>query len=484
MFEIALIALTVGAVLVHSFGLSLFVIAVCSILFAIGFFLLFPSKRSFIICPILAIICFIGAVRMSLQNSVTPQGLYGERVVVGNILSTDKRLDSTRFVLRDSVYKKNIQVLLYQDLDVLSGDTVQITGVIERPEDFITDTNRLFHYTEYLQSKSISAVANDVVVISIKDSTKSIARFADTIRYSSALIVSTYISFPYDGIVSGMLLGYQGGIPKSTDDLFRATGIVHVVVLSGYNITLLVVFLGIILRRVPQHVRLALIGISVAVLVLISGAGVAGVRAGIMGVIGLLAIATLQKYKPFRALLVTYLLFFLYSPLSIFSDPGFHLSFLATFFIVLIIPKIEIFFHFIPETHFVSIRELVVLAISMPLLLLPYMMYFSGIFPLASIPANILLALITPIVMVGGALVIALSFIAPIAMLLGKILSVVLEIILSLVQLLAHLPIYNTPELSSWGVVIFYGVLFLLLFRKELQQFIVRVQSFLLRQSN
>jgi len=444
----------------------------------------FPYKKSCTLIALLCTLCFTGAILFVTQESVTPSEVFGKRSFVAQVVSVERELTSTKILIKDSVYIKKIQVTLYNQSSVLPGDTVKVSGIIEEPQDFVTDTGRLFEYRNYLKSKHIVAVGRNVEIELLQKGGWSITRSATIARQWIVERLATYVSFPFDGIAAGMVFGYQGGIPKGIEELFRTTGVLHTLVLSGYNITLLGGFLGLLLQRIPQRVRIGLTFVAISFLILMSGAGVASIRAGVMGSIGLLSILTLRQYNAIRALSVSYLLFFVWSPSSVFIDPGFHLSFLATFCMISVVPKIEKMFYFIPKTPYINIRELVTLAVVLPVFILPYTMYFSGVAPLSSFVANIVLGVVTPIIMIVTPLVIAFSWFAPLASLIGMILATLLDVTVQLLKMFDRLPKYNTPELTSWSVVGIYCVVIIFLFKKELKVFIERLRSSLLLQTN
>jgi predicted membrane metal-binding protein len=229
------------------------------------------------------------------------------------------------------------------------------------------------------------------------------------------------------------------------------------------------IFLSIILRTLPFKMRSFLTALAIILLVVISGTGVAAVRAGIMGMITLLAGLTKRSYMPFRALTLSILFFFFKSPETIFTDPGFALSVLATIFMVIVLPKIESLFYFLPSRF--NIRELGILAICVPLFMLPYTMYFSGLVPLASPFANIIMAVTTPFFMLAGTMVLAVSWCSPFGQLVGITTSFVGNIVLKILELLNKLPQLNTPPLAWWGVLVCYCIFFISVFRSELTQF-------------
>ncbi|MFZ4500048.1 MAG: ComEC/Rec2 family competence protein [Minisyncoccia bacterium] len=477
MVELAVCFITIGAVVFHVLGLSLFHTVLVSMVLGLCVWCWVLNKRGVVAGSAVIVFCVTGALVVWSRQAVVQPEMFGSRVVEATVLSINKELDRTSVVVRDELFNKRIQVTVYETLLLLPGDTVSIKGIVEHPEDFVTDTGRLFEYKKYLESKGIMAVTYKSDVTLVWSGSFSIERFATQTRYVLAEVFTRFVSFPIDGITAGMLLGYQGGIPKETEELFRTTGVLHVLVLSGYNITLLAGCVGAMLRGVPNRLRMVLIFFAIVFLVLVSGAGVASIRAGVMGSIALLATLSLQQYNAFRALFISFIVFFFWSPTTLFYDPGFHLSFLATLCMITVIPKVETLFFFIPKTLYINVRELTMLAVLMPVFMLPYLMYFAGTAPLSAVPANILLGVATPAVMLFGSMVLISSFLGPLASVLGAVLSFLGTIVIRALELLSALPTYNTPGLPAWGVVAIYIIFFALLFKREVAEFIARVKK-------
>jgi competence protein ComEC len=481
MMEAITLLLLFGALLYRT-GIGLLAIGIMSALTSAFFFTYFLSRKSLITGMCIGGIIFIGAFVMRVHEISVPHDFFISRTVTGIVQTVDQRIDKTLLVIKDSQYQKNIQVTVHSKNNFLPGDTVQAYGAIQIPTDFMTDTGRMFSYQAYMQSKNIMAVMPSASLHFVLQGNFSIVRFATIVRFHIAAILTRYISFPIDGLVAGILVGYQGGIPSAMQDLFRTTGVLHVVVLSGENITLLAVFLAMLLRPLPFHIRSILTACAIVLVVLISGAGVSAIRAGIMGIIALSAGMVRRNYIPFRALTISILFFFFYSPETIFVDPGFHLSVLATIFMIIVVPKIELLFSYLPEKY--AIRELAMLALCVPIFMLPYTMYFSGLVPLASPFANILMAIVTPLMMLLGATVLAISWIIPVAQVAGILVSWIGNIVISILTVLNKLPQLNAPPLAWWGVIGSYFLFFSIVFRFELRQFLYERRTYFLPPSN
>ncbi len=469
MIECLTLLLLFGAVLYRSVGIGLTQIAVISALTSAFFFIIFLSKKGIVTALLIGTLIMAGASYMAIRTVTIPQDFFTQSAVTATVRAVDRRLDKTILVVKDSHYAVLLQATLHSQSTLLPGDTVTVKGIIVHPQDFMTPTGRLFPYQNYLQSKGIVALINNASVAIISTGSFSLPRLATTLRFAIADIFSRYIAFPVDGIMAGVVVGYQGNIPSWVQDLFRTTGVLHVLVLSGENITLLALFLAIVLRALPFKIRSALTACAIVLLVLISGAGVSAIRAGIMGIVALSAGLVRRGYVPLRALTVSILLFFFYSPQTIFVDPGFHLSVLGTIFMIIILPKIESLFHFLPEQY--NLRQVIILAVCVPLFMLPYTMYFSGLLPAASPFANILMMVMTSILMLAGASMIAVSWIPPLAQTAGLLISWMGEMTLKILELLNQLPQWNTPPLAWWGVVTIYLLFFGLVFQKEIRQF-------------
>ncbi len=475
MLEIAALLLTIGGMLYHTLGIALGTTIYIALLVAVSLSLLFRTREGVVAGVVCAGCMVLGSLNMWRADAPTDARIYGNRAFDAQIVSVDRRLDKTNIVVRDIDYGKKLQVSVRGKVQVLPGDMRTVRGSVQRPEDFVTDTGRLFGYEAYLASKGIVGVVREGMLGPTTDTHFSISRIPTIIRYSFADVFARYIVFPFDGVMAGMTVGYQGGLPDYIADLFRNTGVLHVLVLSGYNITLLAGAIGILLRNLPFRLRNLLTILAILMLVLVSGAGVAAVRAGIMGSIAIFAGLSIRSYQPFRALIISYLFFFFLSPTSVFVDPGFHLSFLATLFMILVLPKVETLFQWLPQTRGIDVRELLMLAVSAPLFMLPYMMYFSGNFPLASPIANILFALITPVIMMSGIFLYALSWIGPVATLLGTLVSWCGSIVLKLLEYFSHIYIWQTPPLSWWGVALIYCSILYVLFHNDIISYLLQL---------
>ena len=125
----------------------------------------------------------------------------------------------------------------------------------------------------------------------------------------------------------------------------------------------------------------------------------------------------------------------------------------------------------------VNLRELLILAFGLPIFMLPYMMYFSGLFPWVSPIANIVLVPVIPSLMLGGLAVIVSSPLPFIAKIFGAVTTFVGFISIKILTFLSSLPQWQTPAVSGWGVTVIYTILFLIIFRKEIIDYFEQLRN-------
>ena len=206
------ISLIGGAALFHSEGFSFVEISLIALLWGVLFCFIARTKKVLVLGLAMAFTVMLGALRMWMVPVHDVE--LGNQAFTGIVKSVDERLDKTLLSVQVDGAEEVVQVTLRDKPTLLPGDKVSVRGTVELPEDFVTDTGRTFDYDQYLASKGIDAVVNRGQVVKLESGHISFSRVATTIRFWIGGILGSYIVFPVDGIVAGMLVGFQGGIPK------------------------------------------------------------------------------------------------------------------------------------------------------------------------------------------------------------------------------------------------------------------------------
>ena len=140
-------------------------------------------------------------------------------------------------------------------------------------------------------------------------------------------------------LVPALVDGDDGAVDPELADDFRATGLTHLLAVSGTNLTLVVGFLLVLARWMRVRGRwLYVVGaLGIAGFVLLARTEPSVLRAAVMGGVGLLAMGSNGRRRGTRALGVALVVLLLVDP-GLATSVGFALSVLATGGILLLAP--------------------------------------------------------------------------------------------------------------------------------------------------
>jgi len=138
----------------------------------------------------------------------------------------------------------------------------------------------------------------------------------------------------YKALSLWLLIWDKTFLTKPLYDEFIKSGLVHIIVVSGWNIMFLIIFLSLVLFFIPFYIRLFVIWTIVIFYAMMVGGDSSVIRATIMWILSLLALFLWKIYDIKRILAIAFILMLLYNPYFIWYDLGFILSFLAILWIV------------------------------------------------------------------------------------------------------------------------------------------------------
>lgn len=359
----------------------------------------------------------------------------GKKVTLEGIVvnAPDIRLNNQRLTVTPSGQESNILVITQLGQNISYGDKVKIEGVLDTPENFETSAGKEFNYIRYLANHDIYFIVKnaEVNIISHGNSSKIIS-WLYSFRNAFMKNIGEVIDTPKSDLANGLVLGARGGFDNKMKDEFINTGTIHIIALSGYNVTIVAEGVMKVLGLMFAQSLSIIFGIIVIILfILLSGASSTAVRAGIMAVIVLFARMTGRKYDAGRALVIAGLVMIAYDS-RVIVDISFQLSFIATFGVLFITPKVIGWIRFVPMRF--GFRELIASTLAATIAVLPILLYSTGILSLVSIPANILILPLIPITMFLVFIVGMLGFVSillsiPFAYLAHALLSYILSII-------------------------------------------------------
>ena len=158
------------------------------------------------------------------------------------------------------------------------------------------------------------------------------------LRQRLAQAISQSLPEPEASLLIGILLGLKTPVLRAGYPLFQQSGTVHLIVASGFKVTILSGLLRALAERlVGRRWALAPLLGGIAAYTLLSGASPAAIRAGIMGSLVVIAPRLGRRYNVYTALAAAALLMSAWSPYVLW-DVSFQLSLLGTLGIVLLAP--------------------------------------------------------------------------------------------------------------------------------------------------
>ena len=368
------------------------------------------KRHQLIVLSVALIACAAGILRMdtaTLQGSTELAAHLGETLTIEGLVvdEPDVREGGVRFHVRTG--DAGVLVLAPPHTEVRYGDIVRAKGTLGLPEKFDTSLGRQFDYPMYLAKDGILYTLSFAQAEKIGEGKKNYLKSAalwTKQRYLHGLQAT--LPEPASGLAGGITVGDKRGVGKDYSDMFIQVGLIHIIVLSGYNITIVMNIVGKVLAGMSRAIQIGASLFIVVFIVLMAGAAPSATRAGAMALLPLIARMTGRVYLALRALGVVALVMVVWNPLLLAFDPGFQLSVLATLGLVLFSPVFSGWLHWVPERF--TLREIAASTLGTQTMVLPLLLYQNGLLSLVALPANLLALVAVPWAM-------ALSVIAAVA---------------------------------------------------------------------
>lgn len=257
-----------------------------------------------------------------------------------------------------------------------------------------------FNYREYLYSKNILAIGEELY--SEDASVKKL-----NIIESSSIKIREYISNIIDDyypkeeaqILKAILIGKSGDLEKNIKEFYQKAGIVHILVVSGAHIALIISSLKVMLDKLKvskQYYSYILI-ILIVIYVYVAGAGESVLRAGIVGVIALLAGILGRQNDSITTIFLSAFILAVLNPMVIYSV-GFQLSFAGALGIILLNNRVAKWFNFLPR----AIAESISVSFAAQLFIAPVTAYHFNSINLVGMIASLVVMPIINLIMPLG----------------------------------------------------------------------------------
>ena len=256
-----------------------------------------------------------------------------------------------------------------------------------------------FDFGAYLRRRG---VAGELAIDEMKATGRrrgGVAGAVDRMRRHAEAAISAGLPSEKAALARGMVLGQDEAIDPPVRDDFRASGLGHLLAVSGQNVMLLTALALPLLAAAGLGVagRLAALLGLIAIYVPLAGAGPSLQRAGVMGAAGIAALATSRPTSRWYALLLAATVTLAINP-RVSGDAGWQLSFAAVAGILLMAAPIRHALRALPHLA----AEGIALTVAATVATAPLMAYHFGSVPVAGLPANdAALPAVAPVMWIG-----------------------------------------------------------------------------------
>jgi competence protein ComEC len=330
------------------------------------------------------------------------------------------------------------------------GDEVEAVGRLELPRD-----QPGFDRRAYLAQRR--------AYLEMRNARLSVVRGASGVRALPGWVRDRYreaiqrlLPPPHSALLIGVLLGLKTGIPPRLQQDLIATGLVHLLVLSGLKVAvfarLVTAALSPLLGRLATLPTLGLI----ALYALAGGATPAGLRAAAMGGLTLAAAHLGRPTHVWSSLAATAAVMLAWRP-ELAWDVGFQLSFVGTAAIILLTPGIEHRLGWMPGWF----REPFAVTCAAQVGTVPFMATNFHVLSPSGPLANALVLPLLPALVGAGLLVAPLALIPGIGQVAALPLAGLLNYVEQVAAVLARVPgaAFAAPDFPAWVGVAYYVAL-------------------------
>ncbi len=399
-----------GGVLIRSFvnfGWSFALLFVFLGLMLAGIFVFMKFPKFILFAGLFFFALGLGILRYEvkeIRNNKLVNQINSKITVTGTIIDEpDEKENYARLILEEDRSKNKILVISRRYPVFRYGDRIEISGKLEKPKQIpSTGSGQAdFDWPAYLAKDDIYfEMAYPQIKLIETGGGFWLKRELYALKEKFIANISFIVPEPGAGYLAGLTVGAKQAMPKFLLEDFRKAGIIHVVVLSGYNVTIVANVIMSIFKFLPLYIGIGFGMLGILLFALMTGASATVVRASVMAVLVLLAKATGRIYQITIALLAVGFLMIFHNPKILRFDSSFQLSFLATLALIYVSPYVEKKLSFVPQKF--HLREIFSATISTQIFVLPFILYKMGLFSVVALPVNLLVLIFVPATMFFG----------------------------------------------------------------------------------
>lgn len=441
------------------------ILALGLVLYSVRYYLLGWNKLIWIfICALAGIFLML----LNLQNYLQYNNLLSP--VIAEITAFPELRGREKQVFLKTVSENGISDGISLMANLNFYDQVE-PGDFLRLEGQLTPVNRLMLLKrDDLFRKKINYIVNDLD-FEIVD--KNNLNFLGHIyRWKSFLLnrVNSFFDKNTATLVAGVLMGERSDIDQNILENFKTTGLTHILAVSGFNITIIINFVVILMAGLNKWLRMLMISLLIFLFVIFTGGSASVVRAGVMGVLALMIKTTGRNSSLIKILLISTVLIVCFDPLVLNFDISFQLSCGATLGLLMFADRIDnlgLREGWFQEFLLTSLWQ----TIAAQLIVLPIIFVNFGQISLISPLANLLVAPLVPLMMIFGAITILIGILWPqIGQFIGLFAGLIGQVLLSITETISKIPLASIQigEEQYWLAILYWYLLFKFFHKQKL----------------
>ena len=363
------------------------------------------------------------------------------------------RLDAGGSELEEGPLKGKILVRTHRYPEYSYGDEIKIEGGLETPPEFED-----FSYRDYLATRGIYSLVNrpEITLLSSCNGSRTYALLLN-LRHRLEEKISQILPEPESSLIAGVVLGIKRNLPRDFYEALQKSGTLHVIVVSGTNITYVIIVLVAVSGLLSRPARLAFTVFGILAYALMVGGGAAVWRATLMGLATLLAIIFGRRRLAQEALFLSAAVLLLANPRGLWQV-GFQLSFAATAGIIFLQDLIEPKLQALPYL----VRKGLVTTLAAQITVLPIITHNFQTISLVSPLANLLTFSLVPAITIIGAVIAFASLIwLPLGQIIAPLVYIPAKLFVTAVVLSAKIPLaqIKIAQIPTFVWVVYYLVL-------------------------
>jgi len=259
---------------------------------------------------------------------------------------------------------------------VARGDIVQVEGKLRKG---------LGSRQGYMSFAKLSVISSQPTAI-------------DNFRHKFAAGMQSALPEPAASFAMGLLIGQRATLPASVYQDLVMVGLVHIIAVSGYNLTIILRACMSLLGNRSKFQTLAIAITLISVFLLITGASASIIRASIVSAMSIASWYYGRNFKPLVIILLAAVMTAYVNPLYPWGDIGWYLSFLAFYGVMILAPQVRL------KWKSSRLRDSAIIGIALEslcaeIMTLPIVLYIFGQLSAVSLVANVLVAAFVPIAM-------------------------------------------------------------------------------------